>query len=176
MHCLTKTPGSTFIATVGIFEIEPGGSNVVPGRCRLMVDIRSTDPALIERFTRTLDQASASAADAARVSRVAFLELSNSAPVQCDPTLRDALRHGANELGLTTADLASGAGHDAAFMARVCRSAMVFVACKDGKSHAPEEWADRDAIAGGGAAMLQALRLLDRTLEPESEEGASIKP
>ena len=78
--------------------------------------------------------------------------------------LREALRRGAQELGLGETDLASGAGHDAAFMSRICPSAMIFVPCRNGKSHAPEEWADRDAIARGAAVVLQAVKTLDRSL------------
>ena len=57
--------------------------------------------------------------------------------------------------------LASGAGHDAAFVSRIAPSAMLFVPCKDGKSHAPEEWAEPDALAAGAAVMLEAVRRFD---------------
>jgi N-carbamoyl-L-amino-acid hydrolase len=40
----------------------------------------------------------------------------------------------------------------------------VFVPCRAGKSHTPEEWADRDAIAAGAAVIFQAMRALDQTL------------
>jgi len=41
---------------------------------------------------------------------------------------------------------------------------MVFVPCKAGKSHAPEEWSDREQIAAGAAVILQAIKALDKTL------------
>jgi beta-ureidopropionase / N-carbamoyl-L-amino-acid hydrolase len=41
---------------------------------------------------------------------------------------------------------------------------MIFVACRDGRSHTPEEWADRDAIAAGAATILEAINNLDRSL------------
>ena len=56
------------------------------------------------------------------------------------------------------------ARHDAAFMSRICPSAMIFVPCRKGKSHSPEEWADREAIARGAAVVLQAVKTLDRSL------------
>ncbi len=59
--------------------------------------------------------------------------------------------------------LASGAGHDAVFVARIAPSAMLFIPCRDGKSHAPEEWAEPDAIAAGAATLYEAVRLLDRS-------------
>jgi N-carbamoyl-L-amino-acid hydrolase len=153
-----------FVATVGILTIEPSASNIVPGRCRLVVDARTTDPSLTARFVDIIDRESAGYADAARVMRASFATLSDGPPVGCDADLRAALRQGAQDLGLGDMDLPSGAGHDAAFMSRICRSAMVFVPCRKGKSHAPEEWADREAIAAGAAVIYQAVKALDRSL------------
>ena len=153
-----------FVATVGILSVEPGASNVVPGRCRLVIDVRTTNSALTWRFVEALGRASAACAAAARVDRTPLITLSDGPPVVCDPVLRAALRREARELGLGETDLASGAGHDAAFMSRICPSAMIFVPCRNGKSHAPEEWADRKAIARGAAVVLQAVKALDRSL------------
>jgi N-carbamoyl-L-amino-acid hydrolase len=154
-----------FVATVGILSVEPSASNIVPGRCRLVVDIRTTDPMLTTRFEDTLDRDSKSFAQAARVRRTSFDILSDGAPVACDPALRDTLRGAARDLGLRHADLPSGAGHDAALMSRICPSAMVFVPCRAGKSHAPQEWAERDAIAAGAAVIFDAINILDRSLQ-----------
>jgi beta-ureidopropionase / N-carbamoyl-L-amino-acid hydrolase len=137
----------------------------VPGRCRLVIDARTTNPALTTRFVAALDHESDAAAVAARVRRSAFVTLSDGPPVACDPALQVLLREAARDLGLTQTDLPSGAGHDAAFMSRICRSAMVFVPCRAGKSHAPEEWADQDAVAAGAAVILQAIKALDRSLQ-----------
>jgi len=101
---------------------------------------------------------------AARVTRATFATLSDGPPVACDPLLRAALRQGAQDLGLSESDLPSGAGHDAAFMSRICPSAMIFVPCRGGKSHAPEEWSDREQIAAGAAAIYQAVMALDASL------------
>lgn len=155
-----------FVATVGILTVEPSASNIVPGRARLVIDARTTNPALTRRFVEAIDRDSLAHAAAARVSRVAFETLSDGAPAACDPGLRSALREGARDLALREADLPSGAGHDAAFMSRICPSAMVFVPCRAGKSHAPEEWADREAIAAGAAVIYQAVKALDENLMP----------
>lgn len=157
-----------FVATIGILTVEPSASNIVPGRCRLIIDARTTNPALTKRFVETIDRQSATHAAAARVSRTSFETLSDGPPVACDPDLRAALRQGARDLGLGEMDLPSGAGHDAAFMSRICRSAMVFVPCRKGKSHAPEEWADREAIAAGAAAIYQAVKALDQSLSQDA--------
>jgi N-carbamoyl-L-amino-acid hydrolase len=161
---LSATGPDYFVATVGILDVEPGASNVVPRRCRLVIDIRTTNPALTERFVSVVDRESAEHAAAASVARTSFLTLSDGPPAACDPALQETLHQAARNLGLTFTEIASGAGHDAAFMTRICPSAMVFVPCRDGKSHTPEEWADRDAIAAGAAVMLQAAKALDQSL------------
>jgi beta-ureidopropionase / N-carbamoyl-L-amino-acid hydrolase len=165
-----------FVATVGILSVEPNAANVVPGRCRLVIDARTTDPTLTSRFVDIIDRATATHAAAAKVTRAAFVSLSDGPPAACDPVLRDALHRSARQLGLSDTDLASGAGHDAAFMSRICPSAMVFVPCREGRSHTPEEWADRDVLAAGAAVMLEAVKDLDRSLprkiESKSEAGA----
>jgi N-carbamoyl-L-amino-acid hydrolase len=153
-----------FVATVGMLAVEPGASNVVPGRCRLVIDARTTNPALTQRFVETVERDSAVCAAAARVERAPLVMLSDGPPVACDSTLRDVLRRCARELGLGETDLASGAGHDAAFMSRITPAAMVFVPCRKGRSHAPEEWADQEALAAGAAVILQAVKALDRSL------------
>jgi beta-ureidopropionase / N-carbamoyl-L-amino-acid hydrolase len=153
-----------FVATVGILTVEPSASNIVPGRSRLIVDARTTNPALTKRFVEAIDRESLEHAGAARVRRASFETLSDGAPAVCDPELRSALREGARDLGLGESDLPSGAGHDAAFMSRICPSAMLFVPCRAGKSHTPEEWADREAIGAGAAAIYQAIKALDKSL------------
>lgn len=142
----------------------------MPGRCRLVIDARTTNPELTARFVGTIDRESAAHAAAAKVTRPKFETLSDGPPVACDPDLRAALRQCAHDLGLGEMDLPSGAGHDAAFMSRIAPSAMVFVPCRKGKSHAPEEWADREAIAAGAAVIYQAVRALDQSL-PRSRGG-----
>ena len=68
--------------------------------------------------------------------------------------------------------MASGAGHDTAWMARVTRSAMIFVPCLGGRSHAPEEFAETDDIALGAAVLLNAVIQLDEKLQEVIQEGA----
>jgi N-carbamoyl-L-amino-acid hydrolase len=72
------------------------------------------------------------------------------------------LRDSARTLGFSSTDIASGAGHDAAFVARIAPAAMVFIPCRDGKSHAPEEWAEPDAVAAGAAVIAEAVLRFDQ--------------
>jgi beta-ureidopropionase / N-carbamoyl-L-amino-acid hydrolase len=159
-----------FVATVGILNVDPGAANVVPGRCRLVIDARTTNPALTQKFVDEVERESKQHAEQAKVSRAPLVILSDGPPAACDPALRALLHQSADELGLRVTDIASGAGHDAAFMSRICPMAMVFVPCRNGKSHAPEEWADRNQIAAGAAVILQTITSLDRSL-PRASKG-----
>lgn len=165
---LSAQAADYFVATVGIHTIEPGASNVVPAKCRMVIDVRTTNPALTNEFAELIERDSAVHAAEARVSRAPFVTLSDGPPVACDPRLRAALRRSADELDLRQTDIASGAGHDAAFMSRICPSGMLFVPCRKGKSHSPEEWADREAIAAGAAVVLQTIKSLDRSLQRDA--------
>ena len=161
---LAKEGGDYFVATVGILDVSPSASNVVPGLSRLIIDARSTSPEMTRRFVERIDRESADHARAAGVRRTRFAVLSDGPPAASDPALRAELRHAAQRLGLSARELASGAGHDAAFMTRICPAAMIFTPCRAGKSHAPEEWADREALAAGAAVMFETVRAIDRTM------------
>ena len=161
-----------FVATVGLIEVSPNAANVVPGRCRLLLDIRTSDVALTDEFVSVVDRESRAFAQDARVARNSFRVLSDGVPVDCDAGLQDALRKGAAALGLSAIDLASGAGHDAAFISRICPAAMLFIPCREGRSHAPEEWAERDALAAGTAVVLDAVRAIDDRLARAAHAGA----
>jgi N-carbamoyl-L-amino-acid hydrolase len=144
-----------------LLETAPNAINVVPGRARIVFDIRAEDHALATEFFAELDRASAAIAEASRVERNRCALLSNATPAVCDAGLRALLAQLAEQLGYSTTPLASGAGHDAAFISRIAPSAMLFVPCRGGKSHAPEEWAEPAALAAGAAVLREAVRNLD---------------
>jgi N-carbamoyl-L-amino-acid hydrolase len=125
------------------------------------VDARFVDSTLAARFTAALDEATAQAAATARVDR-RFSILSDSPPSHCDAGLRDILSSAATDLGLSMRPMTSGAGHNTAFLTRIAPAAMVFVPCRDGRSHTPEEWAEPEAIAAGAAVLLEAVIAFDR--------------
>ena len=150
-----------FVATTGVQEIQPNAANVVPGRARLIFDIRAETDALADEFVSALDRESKAAAERFSVRRSQFATLSSTRTTHCDRHLLDRLDQGARSLGLSTMPLASGAGHDAAFVARIAPSAMLFIPCRDGKSHAPEEWTEAHQVAAGAATLYEAVRLLD---------------
>jgi N-carbamoyl-L-amino-acid hydrolase len=151
-----------FVATIGVVSVTPGASNVVPQEARIVIDARSENRPLMDEFLARLDTETARFATDSRTERATFARLSDTNPTACDAGLREVLRDSANALGFSSIDIASGAGHDAAFVARIAPAAMVFIPCRDGKSHAPEEWAEPDAVAAGAAVIAEAVLRFDR--------------
>lgn len=149
-----------FTATVGEFSIEPGAANVVPGRARLLIDARAADRPEMEDFLAWIQRRLATLPDGiAAQSRL----LSDNRPTPMDAGLLDLLAASADRIGASHQRMVSGAGHDAAFLARIAPTAMVFVPCRDGRSHCPEEWADFDDIALGAEVMADAVIAFDQT-------------
>jgi len=146
-----------FTATVGVVEIQPNAVNVVPEHARLRLDIRSETPEMMDRFTEGLKQALTDITARLRVSLETFHILSDAPAAQCDKALQAQLSQTARTLGYSAMPMASGAGHDAAFLSRIARMAMVFIPCRQGKSHGESEWSAPDALAKGANVILNTL-------------------
>jgi allantoate deiminase len=127
-------------ATVGQIQIEPGASNVIPSLTRLSVDVRHADRVLLDRiFEKVLAQIEERAQQRRVTLRWELFQ--QSAGVDMDATLTAHLRTGAEEAQGRAPSIVSGAGHDGVMLARVCPVAMLFVRCRDGLSHHPDEYA-----------------------------------
>ena len=69
-------------------------------------------------------------------------------------------KNSANSLGLSNNIMDSGAGHDTAQLSRVVPAAMIFIPCKDGLSHCPDEYADAYDISKGTAVLYKMVENL----------------
>jgi len=153
-----------FAATVGEFSIEPGAANVVPSRARLLIDARAERREDMERFVAELAVLVNATSAATGVAIEPPLTISDNLPTPCDPFVLDTLDAAAVAVGARHRRMASGAGHDTAWMARVTRAAMIFIPCLGGRSHTPEEYAETADVALGAAVLLEAVKRLDREL------------
>lgn len=156
-------PTSVAVATVGALRVTPGNANVVPGTAEMSYDLRSLDDAACDEALRLLDEAAARVATetGTTVRRTSALA---SAAVATDARWRAALAAAAAGRGLTTAELASGAGHDAQNMVGLGPVGMLFVPSVDGVSHAPDEATSPEHLVAGAEVLFDALRLADDQL------------
>jgi len=152
------------VGTVGWMKIEPGASNVIPGKVTFPVELRDLDTAKINRIAeRVLHRLDA-------ISREENVEISCTkpdfhAPALTAPAFQDAIRASARETGLSTLDLPSGAGHDAQNAARFSPVGMIFVPSRGGISHSPLEYTSPDEAANGAEVLYRTLLRLDAQLD-----------
>ncbi len=163
---LSGQPGH-FTATVGEFRMEPNAANVVPARVRLLIDARAEHRPDMETFLRWVSAEARRMDGIEGVAVAPPMVVSDNPPVPSDAGLLAILGDACTRLGASHRNMASGAGHDAAWIARKAPAAMIFVACRDGLSHAPEEWAENDAIALGTEVLFEAVIALDRQIGRE---------
>jgi N-carbamoyl-L-amino-acid hydrolase len=147
------------VATVGVCEVFPGAVNSIPSRVRLETDIRDTDG---ERRDTVLDALRDACADvAARRGVIVTAELVNAdPPATCDGEILAAMEESAKEAGKSYKRMVSRAYHDSLFMARIAPVAMLFIPCRGGVSHRPDEYASPEWIGAGVHVLARTLARL----------------
>ncbi len=140
------------MATVGQCTVEPGASNVIPGRVTFTLDVRDANDAKRKAACAKLRNLSASVAKR-RGLKTEWIVVQETSTAPMDKKLTNMLRRAAGN----APSLPSGAGHDAAVMAKFCPSAMLFVLCKDGISHHPDESVQTADVAAALDAMTRAV-------------------
>jgi N-carbamoyl-L-amino-acid hydrolase len=153
-----------FAATVGEFRMEPNAANVVPARVVLLIDARAELRADMEKFIDEIDAIAQEVAAETGVAIEAPRRISDNFPTPADPQVLAILETSSDATGARHRRMASGAGHDTAWMARVSKAAMIFIPCLAGRSHSPEEFAETEDIALGAAVLLEAVKRLDKEL------------
>ena len=162
-HIMRQPAMDGLTATVGHIEVQPNASNIIPGKVVLTLDMRTAVPAL--RHLALEQLAAALGGIAARRSITIERRLDLDQPeMPLDETLRTAMEDAMEADGHPRRELVSMAGHDAANMARLTKSAMLFVQSIDGRSHCPQEDTHAAEIAQAAQVLLDTVLLLDRRL------------
>ncbi len=151
------------VGTVGLLENRPNSRNVVPGEVFFTVDFRHPDEAVLDAMETKLRSALGAILQPLGLSYTET-RIWDSPAVKFAPDLIDCVRLGAQKAGLTSRDMISGAGHDAAYVARVAPTTMIFVPCAGGISHNEAEWTDQAQCAAGAQVLLNAVLEFDRRL------------
>ena len=156
--------GTDLFATVGQLNVEPNVSNVIPNHVRLSMDIRHPDD---ETRTTAVTQILMHASSIAERRRVEFRidSRSDRSAVAMDDALSDVLKAALRAEELPASPLVSGAGHDAMIMARIVPTAMLFLRCKGGISHHPDESVTVDDVADA----IRATTTFLKTIQPPTK-------
>jgi len=151
--------GVDTVATVGTVAVHPGAVNSVPSRVTLMLDIRDTDVARRDGVM-TAFHADIAEIEARRSVKVTEELINADQPAQSSPHIVDTLESVCNAEGVTYKKMVSRAYHDSNFMARVAPIAMIFIPCRAGVSHRPDEYSSPEAIALGTRVLALTLAKL----------------
>jgi len=157
---IKSIPGNQ-VGTVGKISVEPGASNVVPGRVQLTIELRDLSG---EKIFKVFEKISV---------RMIEIEEETGTIITCkkdhtniaalmDKNIREMLTESAEELGLKYKQMPSGAGHDAQAIAKIAPAGMIFIPSKDGISHSPGEFSFVNDIASGASVMYHTILKLDK--------------
>jgi ureidoglycolate amidohydrolase len=153
----TKVTGSTdTVATVGICEVFPGAVNSIPSRVQLSVDIRDTDLHRRDSLITAVD-ASCHAIAAKRRVNIRKELVNADAPGDCAANIVEALSESCRKHRLPFITMVSRAYHDSLFMSRITPVGMLFIPCRNGYSHRPDEYASPEDIARGALILAETL-------------------
>jgi N-carbamoyl-L-amino-acid hydrolase len=147
------------VATIGMCEVFPGAVNSIPSRVRLTVDARDTDQVRRDGVLTSI-RGAADAISEKRGVRIQIEQLNSDAPATCDPKLVESLVRACEVHGLSYQRMVSRAYHDSLFMARIVPVAMLFIPCRKGVSHRPDEYSSPEAIANGALVLAETLASL----------------
>ena len=147
------------VATVGTCDVHPGAVNSVPSRVTLQVDIRDTDPVRREGVMQAVRRDIASL-ERRRDVTIEEKLVNADAPAQSSPHIVETIVEVCNDNGIKYKKMVSRAYHDSLFMARIAPIAMIFIPCRGGVSHRPDEFAAPEDIARGTSVLAQVLAKL----------------
>jgi N-carbamoyl-L-amino-acid hydrolase len=140
--------------TIGRIEVQPNAPSVVPARIVFRIDLRHPDNAALAGFGRRLEALVAAHAAPCRAVAARLVD----APANAfDAGLRARIAAAASRLGHAAMPILSAAGHDARHLAPLCPAAMIFIPCRGGISHAPQEWAEPAHVAAGVAVLAEVV-------------------
>jgi ureidoglycolate amidohydrolase len=147
------------VATVGTCAVHPGAVNSVPSRVVLQLDIRDTNP---DRRESVMQAIRRDCEDLRQRRRVTITEelVNADVPAQASPHIVRLLEETCSNQGIHYKKMVSRAYHDSLFMAALAPIAMLFIPCRNGVSHRPDEYAKPEDIALGTTILAQVLAKL----------------
>jgi N-carbamoyl-L-amino-acid hydrolase len=147
------------VGTVGVCEVFPGAVNSIPSRVTITTDVRDIDRARRDGVLDALRKAADKVAKRRGV-KIATELINADPPTTCDPEILDALEESAVASGKKFKRMVARAYHDSSFVSCFAPTAMLFIPCRGGVSHRPDEYASPEWIGGGVHVLSRTLATL----------------
>jgi ureidoglycolate amidohydrolase len=158
-HAARSTGAIDTVATVGICDVFPGAVNSIPAKVRLSVDVRDTSFQRRDEVLCALDDACRATSEEREVA-IQTEVLNADAPAVCGPAIVAALGRACEKHGFSFLSMTSRAYHDSLFISRIAPASMLFIPCRNGYSHRPDEYASPEDIARGTLVLAETLAML----------------
>lgn len=144
------------VATTGILKVSPGAINSIPAHVELTVDLRDIR---LDTRTETWNRATAALEEIAsrRGLKTSVSTINQDPPATCDRALVEAVEASAKARGFSHRRMISRAYHDSLFLARLAPTVMIFIPCRNGWSHRPDEFSSPGQIEKGVAVLADVL-------------------
>jgi ureidoglycolate amidohydrolase len=147
------------VATTGVCSVFPGAVNSIPSRAVLEIDVRDTDLGRRDGMLSAI-RAACEAIGVKRQLRVEIDLINADAPAQSSPLITEALSASCKAIGIEFMLMVSRAYHDSLFLSRIAPTGMIFIPCRNGISHRPDEYASPEDINRGVQVLASALAQL----------------
>lgn len=155
-----RTTGSPdTVGTTGVFRIEPGAVNSVPCRAWLEIDLRDTQVATRDAALQKIENASREICQRRKIE-FAMERVNQDPPAICDADLVKMISEICDGLKISFKKMISRAYHDSLFMAQICPTTMIFIPCRGGVSHRPDEYSSPEQIENGVRVLAETLARL----------------
>lgn len=152
-----KSSGSRdTVATTGVCDVFPSAVNSIPSGVRLEVDIRDIEEQRRETVFGLIRRTYEEIANR-RSIRIQTEIMNADAPGECAPLIVQAVEQACQTNQFRFRRLVSRAYHDSLFMSRIAPTGMIFIPCRDGISHRPDEYASPEAISNGTRVLANVL-------------------
>lgn len=150
------------VGTTGVCDIFPRAVNSIPSRARMEIDVRDIDGPRRDAVLARIESEAVRIAERRNVTLTREV-LNADPPAICDPSVIRILDEACSAQGATREFMISRAYHDSLFMSLVAPTSMLFIPCRGGVSHRPDEYSSPGAIACGALILAEALsRLAER--------------
>ncbi len=155
----TNSGSPDTVGTTGVFRIEPGAVNSVPCRAWLEIDLRDTQ---VPTRDAALQQIEAAVREICARRKIEFTmeRLNVDPPAICDAKLVETVVQVCGGLKLSVKKMISRAYHDSLFMAQICPTTMIFIPCRGGISHRPDEFSSPEQIENGVRVLAETFMRL----------------
>lgn len=153
--------GASTVGTVGKLNVFPNGTNIVPGRVEMGIDVRDVNKENMENLKNETLEMIKRIEEKYGVDAEIQMPITHN-PVPLSQEVADIIEKSAKQIGISSKRMNSGAGHDSQNMAEKVKTGMIFVPSINGISHSPMEWTDWEDIKKGAKVLTQALKNLSR--------------